>query len=267
MTNFGASLKRARESKGISLDQIAAETRISTRFLKAIENEEFNLLPGGIFNKGFVRAFAEKVGLNPDETVAEYERLIGTPRPVEPAAAPAPTPPPTPQPAPARKDRKERTLYPVALAALIVVIAVFYFLTRESGRTSETTETTTATQPQVAAAPAAPAPPPPENAPPTESQPKVATVEPVGRSLTLEIQAQQQTWIRVISDGTTVNAGEILEPGMARKFTAQNTIKLSVGNAAGLNLKLNDKSMKPLGKSGQVREVTITPDTAKDFTG
>ena len=70
-----------------------------------------------------------------------------------------------------------------------------------------------------------------------------------------------------MSDGTTVNAGEILQPGMARKFTAQNTLKLSVGNAAGLNLKLNDKSMKPLGKSGQVREVTITPDTAKDFIG
>jgi hypothetical protein len=87
------------------------------------------------------------------------------------------------------------------------------------------------------------------------------------RSLTLEIEAREQTWIKVVSDGNTVNAGEILQPGMARKFTAQNTLKLSVGNAAGLNLKLNDKSMKPIGKSGQVRELTITPDTAKDFIG
>ena len=254
MTDFGATLKRARESKGLSLDQIAAETRVSTRFLNAIENEQFNLLPGGIFNKGFVRAFAEKVGLNPDEAVAAYERLVGAPHPIDPT--PAPTPARVPQGPPATKDRKER-LYPVALVTLIVVIAVFYILTRESGRTSQTASTLP--QPQVAVNP--PAPSGPENAPATAEPPR-----PIA-PLKLEIEVREQTWIKVISDGTTVNAGEILQPGTARKFTAQNILRLSVGNAAGLNLKLNDKSMKPLGKSGQVRDVTITPDTAKDFTG
>src|SRR5438046_10439079 len=77
MTNFGTSFKRAREAKGISLDQIASETRISTRFLLAIEKEEFHLLPGGIFNRGFIRAYAEKVGLDPNQAVADYERLGG----------------------------------------------------------------------------------------------------------------------------------------------------------------------------------------------
>src|SRR5215831_4103446 len=129
MTNFGASFKQARESRGISLDQIAAETRISTRFLNAIENEEFNLLPGGIFNKGFVRAFAEKVGLNPDEAVADYERLIGSHHPVEAAPAPAPTPAPVPAPVPgATPEKKERNLYPVALIALFVVVVVVFYM-------------------------------------------------------------------------------------------------------------------------------------------
>src|SRR5947209_18788603 len=76
MTDFGASFKKARESAGISLDQIAIETRISTRFLAAIENEEFHLLPGGIFNRGFVRTYAERIGLDPDQAVNEYERLV-----------------------------------------------------------------------------------------------------------------------------------------------------------------------------------------------
>jgi cytoskeletal protein RodZ len=287
MTNFGARLKQARESRGISLDQIAAETRISTRFLNAIENEQFNLLPGGIFNRGFVRAFAEKVGLNPDETVADYERLTGSHHPVEAAPAPPPAPTPTPVPAPvhgATPAKKGRNLYPVALIALfVVVVAVFYIVTRESDRTSQTASP--ATQSQAAATPApVPAQAPPETAPAPEPQTPVATAEPVvkrpqpqpppapapatsGQSLTLEIEAREETWIKVISDGNTVNAGEVLQPGMARKFTAQNTLKLSVGNAAGLNLKLNDKSMKPIGKSGQVRELTITPATAKDFIG
>src|SRR5215468_12487960 len=104
MTNFGGRLKQARESRGISLDQIAAETRISTRFLNAIENEQFNLLPGGIFNKGFVRAFAEKVGLNPDEAVAAYERLVGAPHPIDPT--PASTPAPARKAPRATKERK-----------------------------------------------------------------------------------------------------------------------------------------------------------------
>src|SRR5207245_3736177 len=90
MSNFGASFKKARESKGISLDRIAAETRISTRFLLAIENEEFHLLPGGIFNRGFVRTYAEKVGVDPDQAVADYERLAGAREPAEPTATPAP---------------------------------------------------------------------------------------------------------------------------------------------------------------------------------
>src|SRR5215510_12368826 len=79
MTNFGASFKKAREFRGITLDQIAKETRISTRFLAAIENEEFHLLPGGIFNRGFVRSFAEAVGLDPDQAVADYAQLSSVP--------------------------------------------------------------------------------------------------------------------------------------------------------------------------------------------
>src|SRR5215470_19946114 len=88
MTNLGASFKKARESKGISLDQIANQTRISTRFLAAIENEEFHLLPGGIFNRGFVRSFAEAVGIDPTQAVSDYERLSSVPQPgIDPPAA------------------------------------------------------------------------------------------------------------------------------------------------------------------------------------
>jgi hypothetical protein len=79
------------------------------------------------------------------------------------------------------------------------------------------------------------------------------------------LEAHDPTWVKVVADGK-VDASEVLQSGMTRKFTAQNTISIFVGNAGGLNLKLNDKPMKPLGKSGQVRELTITPDTVKNFT-
>ena len=55
---FGDHLKREREMRGVTLDEISAATRIATRFLTAIENEQWEQLPGGVFNRGFVRAVA-----------------------------------------------------------------------------------------------------------------------------------------------------------------------------------------------------------------
>ena len=71
-TTFGAHLKREREARNISLDDIAKSTKISKRHLRELEEERFKDLPGGIFNKGFVRAYAKHLGLNEDEMVAEY---------------------------------------------------------------------------------------------------------------------------------------------------------------------------------------------------
>lgn len=256
MTNFGASFKKARESKGISLEKIAAETRISTRFLTAIENEDFHLLPGGIFNRGFVRAYAEKVGLDPVQAIADYERLAEVREPIE-----------TETVASVEPTRVERHLYPLAIGILALVIVIFYAVTRDP---SSKTQSPIATPPTIVTPPATqpPATQPSQVEPPsTPPQTTAAAAEPEaapGDGLTLDIEAHAQTWVRVITDGKS-NPGEILEPGMTRKFTAQTAIRIGVGNAGGLTLKLNSQPMKPLGKSGQIRQVTITPENLKDF--
>jgi cytoskeletal protein RodZ len=256
MTNFGASFKKAREAKGISLDQIAKQTRISTRFLTAIENEEFHVLPGGIFNRGFVRSFAEALGLDAEEAVADYERLLSAREPIEDVASEKPPP-----------VNGRRQLYPVAIVILAVAIAAFYIVTRESGRTG----VKPASSPPAPAA--QPAPPAPHLEPEVTEAAAASLAEPeaahpaAAQSLTLDIEAREKTWIRVVSDGNSVNPGEVLEPGMTRQFTAENSIKISIGNAAGLTLKVNDRLLKPLGKSGEVRSLTITPANLKDFIG
>jgi cytoskeleton protein RodZ len=71
---FGQRLRQQREMRGISLDEIAATTKIGTRFLRALEDEQFELLPGGIFNKGYVRAYARHLGIDEDQAVADYLR-------------------------------------------------------------------------------------------------------------------------------------------------------------------------------------------------
>jgi len=71
-TPFGEHLKREREMRGVSLEEVSAATRISTRFLEAIENEKWDELPGGVFNRGFIRSIARFLGLDEDGLVAEY---------------------------------------------------------------------------------------------------------------------------------------------------------------------------------------------------
>jgi cytoskeleton protein RodZ len=69
---FGERLRREREMRGISLEQIAATTKIGTRLLRALEDGQFELLPGGIFNKNYVRAYARHLGIDEEQAVADY---------------------------------------------------------------------------------------------------------------------------------------------------------------------------------------------------
>lgn len=84
MPSFGEKLKLEREKKKITLEQISATTKISTRMLHALEEDKFAQLPGGIFNKGFIRAYARTVGLDEDQTIADYLEASGEAPPPRP---------------------------------------------------------------------------------------------------------------------------------------------------------------------------------------
>ena len=72
MSGFGDRLRREREMRGVSLEEIAESTKIGTRSLRALEQEDFEKLPGGIFNKGFVRAYARHIGLDEEQAITDY---------------------------------------------------------------------------------------------------------------------------------------------------------------------------------------------------
>lgn len=85
--NFGERLKRERELREVSQDELSTATRIGPRFLEALENEEWARLPGGIFNRGYVRAIAKYLGLDEEKLLAEYDVARGDLNP--------PVPPPS----------------------------------------------------------------------------------------------------------------------------------------------------------------------------
>src|SRR5439155_203808 len=82
MGSFGENLRREREMRGISLDEIASSTKISIRFLQAMENDEFASLPGGIFRRSFIRSYAKYLGLDEEQVIAEYQ-MTAQPKDVE----------------------------------------------------------------------------------------------------------------------------------------------------------------------------------------
>jgi len=73
---LGEKLRHAREERGFTLPEVAEQTRISSLYLESIENDDYRILPGGIFNKGFVKSYAKFVGLNDQEALADYAKLI-----------------------------------------------------------------------------------------------------------------------------------------------------------------------------------------------
>ncbi|PYX37059.1 MAG: hypothetical protein DMG75_08340 [Acidobacteria bacterium] len=106
VASFGARLKREREQRGISLDDVALSTKIGARFLRAMEEEKFDQLPGGIFNRGFVRAYARRVGIDEEQAVADYLEATGETIPTGQSEPSIPVPPPVP-PENKTKDSKE----------------------------------------------------------------------------------------------------------------------------------------------------------------
>ena len=128
MPSFGETLKRERELRQISLREISEATKINLRYLESLERNDFRHLPGGVFNKGFVRAFAQFIGIDPEAMVMAYldeERSQEARAPKPPGAAA----PPAAEPAPAPASSPALRWWVVALIGFLVLLAVAAGLT------------------------------------------------------------------------------------------------------------------------------------------
>lgn len=199
MGSFGDRLKKEREQRGITLDDISLTTKIGTRLLRALEEEKFDQLPGGIFNKGFVRAYARHVGLNEEQTVADYMTAAGGPQP-QPAEPEGAFPiqvaqerkaPPKVPPIPDRRihttgesSRRDAAaeipwgILAVVLLVIAIALAAWSYLHRppetEKTHVAPASESAPASPPTASDSSAQPATPPEE----TESAPQQQTPAP-----------------------------------------------------------------------------------------
>jgi hypothetical protein len=78
----------------------------------------------------------------------------------------------------------------------------------------------------------------------------------------IELEVREESWFKLSSDGSDVVTSEVLPPGTTRRYTAATSMNVSIGNAAGVALRVNGQPVSSLGRSGQVRNITITPTTS-----
>jgi cytoskeleton protein RodZ len=239
---IGAKLRQERLGRGLTIDDIARETRIRPRFLEAIEAEDFESLPGLLFARNFVRQFALSLKLDPDPLVSELpkpdESTIRLPDPPAYARSSYQT------------DRRMHSAFWLAAATMACVLAWFHF--NHSGE-----KPVESLRPVETAEAAAPAPMPvPRNVAP--SLPVAAIANPTPSApVQVVMTARQPVWIQVSADGKNTFSGT-LEPNETRQISAVEQIKLTAGNAGGLTISLNGKTLEPLGSIGQVRVVRLT---------
>src|SRR5271155_1965781 len=129
-------MKQERERRGITLDEIALTTKISARFLRAIEDEHFEQLPGGIFNKGFIRAYARHLGMDEEQAVADYLAATGTPAAKKPEGNEV-APSPLPEDSGGRAANLPWGLFAIGLLILALGFSVPGFYSREKAAKSQ----------------------------------------------------------------------------------------------------------------------------------
>ena len=246
MGSFGENLRRERELRGITLVELSNATRINRKYLVALEDDQFHQLPGGVFNRGFVRAIAGYMKLDEHHWIGEYARAAG-----EEAEVLARYSPPRP-PAPSSISRRVWSL--VVLVALFGAAAYLVHQVRMQRAAEAAARTTTGQPPTISL-------PPASAAPATTTRTALREQSPAATELRLQIDTLKDAQVTVTVDGQPAFQGR-MGPGETRTFRAEREIELSTNNAAAVVLTLNGKTLAPLGNPGETKQVTLT---AKDL--
>lgn len=278
MGSFGKKLKREREMRGIALEEIARHTKISTRMLEAIEEDRFDLLPGGIFSRAFVLHYARYLGLNEEQAGAEFDLAVGTPGAVSIEEVAAQRESLARQVAAGQGPpaARRRLLLIAGLSAVLVLSVVAL---RELWQPWLPLYR----PPAVAPPPRLPAPPSPRTlgdspaatgaAPAQEPSgaPAASAAQapasgqpspPAPLRLQLQIDTLDSSRVEVIADGRTVFRGT-MRKGQMRRVSAESRMEVRAGNAGAVVLTLNGETQPPLGRMGEPKTVVFTREDLK----
>ncbi len=230
--SLGKYLKRERENRNVSLKEVSKQIKVREPLLKAVEEEERNLLPSATYVKGFLSAYAKYLGLDPNEIIRRYEAESKE----EPISQPE---------APPQRRILGSPKYLWMAGGLIIVGFIVLYL--------------------ILSPPPPPVPPPPaepvakkaipQGPPPSVSEKPSALEE---KGISLGIKTVERTWVEIRIDGQPAREATF-QPGESFTYRGAERIELLVGNAGGLEMTFNERPLEKIGKSGEVVTVILTP--------
>jgi cytoskeleton protein RodZ len=304
MTSVGIILKTERERQGRTTAEIAEELCITQRYLRAIEQNDLQSLPGAFFYKSFVKQYAALLGV---DEMRLHPGIASLTAQLEPLPLPGADPryisgystanshaangnhfATDPDRAPVRDldpivRADNRRYVPdgrigfslAGLAAVLLICSGFYAWWTRAPLAAATRAEMRQDSPSPLTKPA----PAPMTAPVAEAKlaepdkPAPAalnvssTTGPDGENhVVLNLSATEKTWISIVSDGKQIFSG-ILEPSQTKTLTGADVAKLRIGNAGGLEIRWNGKTIGPVGPRGQVRVVVFTPENFEILPG
>lgn len=250
--DVGTTLREARERQDLTIAQLAATTKIPATLLTALEENDFERVPHGIFVRGYLRAYAREVGLDPEEVIEQFLAQTGE---ILPAAAAIAVESPVlaeeiddVQIDPELSGSGPGWGYVLIVAALLVAVISF-------NRDSSSDVPAPATN--VAAAEAdAPAAVPSAG----DGLQPVATA---GQGLRFEMRAEATCWVEAVVDGRRL-VYRLMQPGERETIDVTGEVVLRIGDPAALTYSVNGRPGEPLGKAGTPVTVRFTSEGRRE---
>ena len=247
---LGEKLRQAREERGISLSEVAEQTRISSLYLESIENDDYKPLPGGIFNKGFVKSYARFIGLDENEALQDYAKLVS-----ENESRGGDGDLKAYRPEVLTDDRTGSMIPTIIFAGIIlalmtggVLFIVNYLYNQPDTPAANTSAANSSSNTNNAAEQ-------------TANEPAVPDFSELNVAFTA---AKENISLTSVVDGTTLT--EVVKGGETRDFTAKESVKLSYyrGFSDMVVLRLNGKEIAPPGppERGNIITFEITKENA-----
>jgi len=268
MASIAAELKSEREKRGVTLAQIAADTHISVRHLENLEEGRYADLPGGIYNRAFLRAYCESLKLDQREMIDRYEQEM-SPKPEKHFRIKGPS----------RTGSFILRINPTIIWSLMLLASTTgIFLSRKRIAEIFSPYFAHSSAPDALQRVGSPNAIPLEDSrhslAPAETAGQTAVVSedagvtqpssPSLKSIRLEIAATGRCWISIDQDDTLASR-KLLNPGDVESFGAMEKLFVILGNAGEVHLKVNGMPLKQLGKSGEVLKLLITEKTIPDL--
>ena len=284
MSSFGERLRQQREMRGVSLDEIVATTKIGRRLLIALEEEQFDLLPGGIFNRSYVRAYAKCVGLDEEQAVAEYLEAA--------REAPPDTRVIAQQHASIHSDRAaERWSFPLLPALVVLAVAAGgiggwrWYRNHQRGReqgkplalaapsspaaanssqhgqddsalsVKENGRTSSSAAPLPSAQSLLPPASPTTAAQAARSAADAHATAPLTSSFAITVRAKDRAWVSIKADGQYVVRG-LIKPPEVKTVRASQQVVFFTGNAGAVEVAFNGKNVS-LARGANEEQVLV----------